>query len=85
MKKSETINYRDFEITYSVFGKNKHYSALAKVMLRHNNAEIIKLVRLNSEHDTVLRAEEKILQKTFEMIRKQFYKKNFLTFDNLDK
>ena len=77
MSKNRTINYRDCEITYFVFGENKDCSATAKLVLNVNEQEIIKSIVLPKVRRTEIQAEEKILEASVRAL-KQIYGKSTL-------
>lgn len=73
---SKTINIRDCVINYSVFGDNKNFSAVAKLILYSNHKEIIRSVELNGRYLTAVSAEEKIIEKSIKRL-KAIYERSY--------
>ena len=76
MRKNGTLNYRESTINYSVFGSNQRYSAVAKIILSPSKNEVMKMIALNKNCLTELKAEERIIKKSVEIL-KVFYEKNY--------
>ena len=69
MRKSKTINYKGCVISYSVFGQDGRFSAVAKIVLPAKNKGLKKFITLHNNCSSEESAEKQIIQEAHRTIK----------------